>query len=92
MEQNSMTALVSAFARAYHAERVEGEKVFDDFLAARLLTREERENIAPGARGLCGGRAGGGRSPGRGAISASGRGAGQLRPTPAPVGAGAGDL
>lgn len=52
MEQNSMTALVSAFARAYHAERVEGEKVFDDFLAARLLTREERENIA---RSMAGG-------------------------------------
>lgn len=52
MEQNSMTALVSAFARAYHAEQVSGEKVFDDTMAARLLGRADRENIA---RSMAGG-------------------------------------
>lgn len=45
MEQNSMTALVSAFARAYHAEQ-EGAKVFCDPLAGRLLRPEERRGIA----------------------------------------------
>lgn len=46
MESNSMTALVSAFARSYHAERVAGEKVFDDRIATLLLRPEEREGIA----------------------------------------------
>ena len=52
MEQNSMTALVSAFARSYHSEHVPGEKVFDDTMAARLLGRETREGIA---RSMAGG-------------------------------------
>lgn len=45
MEQNSMTALVSAFARAYHHRHC-GEKVFDDPLAADLLGEADYEEIA----------------------------------------------
>lgn len=45
MEQTSMTALVSAFARAYHAARP-GDKVFDDTAARRLLSEEEYRTIA----------------------------------------------
>lgn len=40
----SMTALVSAFARAYHAGR-EGAKIFEDRYARRLLSDEEYEQI-----------------------------------------------
>ena len=40
-----MTALVSAFARAYHREN-NAVKVFDDALARRLLTDREYEGIA----------------------------------------------
>ena len=40
----SMTALVSAFCRAYHSER-DGAKIFDDTYAAKLLTAEERRQI-----------------------------------------------
>lgn len=40
----SMTALVSAFARAYHAGR-EGAKIFDDKYARLLLSTEEHEQI-----------------------------------------------
>lgn len=45
MENKSLTALVSAFSRAYHAEQ-NGIKIFDDVLARQLLTDEEYENIA----------------------------------------------
>ena len=40
----SMTALVSAFARAYHAGR-EGAKIFEDRYARRLLSDEEYGQI-----------------------------------------------
>ena len=40
----SMTALVSAFCRAYHSGR-SGAKIFDDPYAARLLTPEESQQI-----------------------------------------------
>ncbi len=40
----SMTALVSAFARAYHAGR-EGAKIFEDRYARRLLSDEEYQQI-----------------------------------------------
>lgn len=45
MEQKSMTALVSAFSRAYHSEQ-KGQKVFDDYLAKNILTNVEYEQIA----------------------------------------------
>ena len=45
MEQNSMTALVSAFARAYHAAN-KTVKIFDDSQAGRLLTQEEYAQAA----------------------------------------------
>ena len=40
----SMTALVSAFCRAYHSGR-SGAKIFDDTYAVRLLTPEELGQI-----------------------------------------------
>lgn len=45
MEQNSMTALVSAFSRAYHSINNE-VKIFDDTVAKKLLTEEEYTQIA----------------------------------------------
>lgn len=45
MEQKSMTALVSAFSRAYHSTQY-AEKVFDDYLAKKVLTEDEYEQIA----------------------------------------------
>jgi methyltransferase (TIGR00027 family) len=45
MEQKSMTALVSAFARAYHSKN-KTVKVFDDFLAEKVLGQEEMEQIS----------------------------------------------
>lgn len=45
MEQKSMTALVSAFSRAYHSIQ-NTEKVFDDYLAKDILTQNEYEQIA----------------------------------------------
>lgn len=45
MEQKSMTALVSAFSRAYHSTQYT-EKVFDDYLAKKILTEDEYELIA----------------------------------------------
>ena len=45
MKQSSMTARVSAFARAYHANE-KGEKVFCDLLAKRMLSEEEYEAVA----------------------------------------------
>lgn len=45
MEQKSMTALVSAFSRAYHSIHNK-EKVFDDYLAKDILTHNEYEQIA----------------------------------------------
>jgi methyltransferase (TIGR00027 family) len=44
-KQSSMTALISAFARAYHAEN-DAPKIFDDSVARRLMTDEEHERIA----------------------------------------------
>lgn len=43
MEQNqpSVSALISAFGRAYHATHAQ-DKIFDDFLADRLFTDEQR--------------------------------------------------
>ncbi|MDS0527395.1 class I SAM-dependent methyltransferase [Clostridium sp. SHJSY1] len=45
MEQKSMTALISAFSRAYHSVKNK-EKVFDDYLAKDILTQNEYEDIA----------------------------------------------
>jgi methyltransferase (TIGR00027 family) len=45
MEQKSMTALISAFSRAYHSANNK-EKVFDDYLAKDILTQSEYEQIA----------------------------------------------
>ena len=45
MEEKSMTALVSSFARWYHAEN-NVIKVFDDFLAGSILTEEEKDQIS----------------------------------------------
>lgn len=51
MEQKSMTALVSAFSRAYHAENNE-IKIFDDSVARLIMTdkefREISKNMAEG--------------------------------------------
>lgn len=45
MDKKSMTALVSAFSRAYHSTQ-NSEKVFDDYLAKKILTEDEYEQIA----------------------------------------------
>lgn len=45
MEQKSMTALISAFSRAYHAT-YQGTKIFDDNVAKALFTQEEYRQIA----------------------------------------------
>lgn len=45
MEAKSMTALVSAFSRAYHARNNE-TKIFDDCVAERLFTEEEYDRIS----------------------------------------------
>ncbi|MGF7047764.1 methyltransferase (TIGR00027 family) [Paenibacillus sp. DS2015] len=45
MDNRSLTALVSAFSRAYHAEHNQ-IKIFDDQLARQLLTDEEYEHIS----------------------------------------------
>jgi methyltransferase (TIGR00027 family) len=45
MENKNLTALVSAFSRAYHAEHNQ-VKIFDDRLARQLLTDEEYVNIS----------------------------------------------
>ncbi len=45
MEQKSMTALISAFSRAYHHENNE-VKIFDDCVARLLLTDEEYSQIS----------------------------------------------
>lgn len=45
MENKSMTALISAFARAYHS-RENKIKVFDDFLAFDLLSKDKYSQIA----------------------------------------------
>jgi methyltransferase (TIGR00027 family) len=45
MEQKSMTALVSAFSRAYHSLNNE-VKIFDDTVAKKLLTEEEYTQIS----------------------------------------------
>ncbi|WP_339222352.1 class I SAM-dependent methyltransferase [Paenibacillus sp. FSL W7-1332] len=45
MEKKSLTALVSAFSRAYHAKHNQ-VKIFDDPIAIQLLTDQEYEQIA----------------------------------------------
>lgn len=45
MKQKSMTALISAFSRAYHSVQNK-EKVFDDYLAKDILTENEYKEIA----------------------------------------------
>ena len=45
MQQKSMTALVSAFSRWYHAANNE-VKIFDDSLAGRILSDGEKEQIS----------------------------------------------
>lgn len=45
MEQKSMTALISAFSRAYHAQNNE-VKIFDDSVARHLFTDEEYRQIS----------------------------------------------
>lgn len=45
MKQKSMTALISAFARAYHSEN-NAVKIFDDSVARCLFTEEEYDRIA----------------------------------------------
>jgi O-methyltransferase involved in polyketide biosynthesis len=40
MKSRSLTALVSAFARAYHSE-ANDVKIFNDSLARQLLTEQE---------------------------------------------------
>lgn len=45
MEQKSLTALVSAFSRAYHSINNK-EKVFDDYLAKDIITVGEYEQIS----------------------------------------------
>jgi methyltransferase (TIGR00027 family) len=45
MKKKSMTALVSAFSRAYHSTQ-NSEKVFDDYLAKKILTEDEYKQIA----------------------------------------------
>ncbi len=45
MEQKSMTALVSAFSRAYHSENNE-VKIFDDRIAKSILTGDEYNQIS----------------------------------------------
>lgn len=45
MKETKMPALVSAFARAYHA-RADGPKVFDDPMAESLLAPGEFEKIS----------------------------------------------
>ena len=44
MDQASMTALMSAFGRAFHAENEE-HPVFSDFLAKKLMTEEEYASV-----------------------------------------------
>jgi methyltransferase (TIGR00027 family) len=44
MQQKSMTALVSAFSRAYHSKN-KVEMVFDDYLAEKIITKEEYNSI-----------------------------------------------
>ncbi len=46
MEKNkvSLTAQLTAYARAYHAMH-DDPKIFDDFLAYRIFTEEERTNL-----------------------------------------------
>ena len=41
----SVTALITAYGRAYHSMN-ESPKIFDDFLAQQLITKEEHENIS----------------------------------------------
>lgn len=43
--KGSITALITAFGRAYHSKNDE-LKVFDDFLVKQLITEEEYENIS----------------------------------------------
>jgi methyltransferase (TIGR00027 family) len=49
MEQKSMTALISAFARWYHAEHND-VKIFDDSIAGKILSDDEKRQIAVNMR------------------------------------------
>lgn len=40
----SLTSIISAFGRAYHS-RFDQPKVFDDYLAERLISEDEYEEI-----------------------------------------------
>nr|WP_106779536.1 class I SAM-dependent methyltransferase [Lysinibacillus timonensis] len=42
--ESSLTSLVSAFARAYHS-KYDTPPIFDDYIAEKLITQEEFENI-----------------------------------------------
>jgi O-methyltransferase involved in polyketide biosynthesis len=42
--ESSLTALISAFGRAYHSQ-FDTPKIFDDFLAKQLMTQEEYDAI-----------------------------------------------
>lgn len=54
MKKESMTALISLFARAYHREHNK-IRIFDDSVAGRLLTEYERiaEQMADGIGWFC---------------------------------------
>jgi len=43
--KSSMTSLISSFARAYHSEN-DNPKIFDDFLAKKLISSQEYNQIA----------------------------------------------
>ena len=45
MEEKSMTALVSCFARAYHNKN-SNIKIYEDNLAEKILSKEEYDNIS----------------------------------------------
>lgn len=45
MENTSMTALVSCFARAYHSKNYR-YKIYNDYLAEKILSKEEYDNIS----------------------------------------------
>ena len=45
MEEKSMTALVSCFARAYYNKN-SNIKIYEDNLAERILSKEEYDNIS----------------------------------------------
>lgn len=50
MEQKSMTALISAFSRWYHAEHND-VKIFDDCIAGKILSNDEKRQVAANMSG-----------------------------------------